>query len=156
MTLFGLFLTPVFYVTLRRLSGRSLATARLSNPRFPLLTKPHPWRAAMSEIPNLCRHAGAMPVWRALRPCWQAAPSAPISRTPEAASGRRTVCAQAEPSAVLKQASPETGSDAAFWRQFQDAQLTQLVEQALQANQDLRALRWRGSDGPGPAARKPS
>jgi hypothetical protein len=46
--------------------------------------------------------------------------------------------ARAEPSAVLKQASPETGSDAAFWRQFQDAQLTQLVEQALRANQDLR------------------
>ena len=28
--------------------------------------------------------------------------------------------------------------DAAFWRQFQDPQLTQLVEQALGANQDLR------------------
>lgn len=47
--------------------------------------------------------------------------------------------ARAEPSAVPQQASPETGSDAAFWRQFQDAQLTQLVEQALRANQDLRA-----------------
>lgn len=46
--------------------------------------------------------------------------------------------ARAEPSAVPQQASPETGSDAAFWRQFQDAQLTQLVEQALRANQDLR------------------
>ncbi|MDH1251987.1 efflux transporter outer membrane subunit [Comamonas thiooxydans] len=47
--------------------------------------------------------------------------------------------ARAEPSAVPQQASPEIGSDAAFWRQFQDAQLTQLVEQALRANQDLRA-----------------
>ena len=47
--------------------------------------------------------------------------------------------ARAEPSAVLQLASHEAGSDAAFWRQFQDAQLTQLVEQALRANQDLRA-----------------
>lgn len=46
--------------------------------------------------------------------------------------------ARAEPSAVPQQASPEIGSDAAFWRQFQDAQLTQLVEQALRANQELR------------------
>jgi len=46
--------------------------------------------------------------------------------------------ARAEPSAVPQQASPETGFDAAFWRQFQDAQLTQLVEQALRANQELR------------------
>jgi len=46
--------------------------------------------------------------------------------------------ARAEPSAVPQLASPETGSDAAFWRQFQDEQLTQLVEQALRANQELR------------------
>ena len=46
--------------------------------------------------------------------------------------------ARAEPSAVPQQASPETGFDAAFWRQFQDEQLTQLVEQALRANQELR------------------
>ena len=46
--------------------------------------------------------------------------------------------ARAEPSAVPQQASPETGFDVAFWRQFQDAQLTQLVEQALRANQELR------------------
>lgn len=46
--------------------------------------------------------------------------------------------ARAEPSAVLQLASPEAGSDAAFWRQFQDEQLTQLVEQALRANQELR------------------
>ena len=46
--------------------------------------------------------------------------------------------ARAEPSAVLELASPEVGSDAAFWRQFQDEQLTQLVEQALRANQELR------------------
>jgi len=46
--------------------------------------------------------------------------------------------ARADPSAVPPQASLETGSDVAFWRQFQDVQLTQLVEQALRANQDLR------------------
>ena len=46
--------------------------------------------------------------------------------------------ARAEPSAVPQQASPEIGSDAAFWHQFQDVQLTQLVEQALRANQELR------------------
>ncbi|NIF84548.1 efflux transporter outer membrane subunit [Comamonas sp. Tr-654] len=46
--------------------------------------------------------------------------------------------ARAEPSAVPQLASPEIGSDAAFWRQFQDRQLTQLVEQALRANQELR------------------
>ena len=46
--------------------------------------------------------------------------------------------ARAEPSAVPQQAFPEAGSDAAFWRQFQDEQLTQLVEQALRANQELR------------------
>lgn len=46
--------------------------------------------------------------------------------------------ARAEPSAVPQQVFPETGSDAAFWRQFQDGQLTQLVEQALRANQELR------------------
>ncbi|WP_043007028.1 efflux transporter outer membrane subunit [Comamonas testosteroni] len=46
--------------------------------------------------------------------------------------------ARAEPSAVPQLASPEAGADAAFWRQFQDEQLTQLVEQALRANQELR------------------
>ncbi|MBS3020648.1 Antibiotic efflux pump outer membrane protein ArpC [Comamonas sp. PE63] len=46
--------------------------------------------------------------------------------------------ARTEPSAFPQLASPETGSDAAFWRQFQDEQLTQLVEQALRANQELR------------------
>jgi outer membrane protein TolC len=54
-----------------------------------------------------------------------------------AAPGRRAVRAGR---AVRSPAAgiPETGSDAAFWRQFQDAQLTQLVEQALRANQELR------------------
>ncbi|MDH1475413.1 efflux transporter outer membrane subunit [Comamonas thiooxydans] len=61
----------------------------------------------------------------------------PDFRTPELPQAGAQF-ARAESSAVLKQASPETGSDAAFWRQFQDAQLTQLVEQALRANQDLR------------------
>ncbi|MEN2430437.1 efflux transporter outer membrane subunit [Comamonas sp. F1-6] len=62
----------------------------------------------------------------------------PDFRTPELPQAGAQF-ARAEPSAVPQQASPETGSDAAFWRQFQDAQLTQLVEQALRANQDLRA-----------------
>ncbi|MCO8248872.1 efflux transporter outer membrane subunit [Comamonas thiooxydans] len=61
----------------------------------------------------------------------------PDFRTPELPQAGAQF-ARAEPSAVPQQASPETGSDAAFWRQFQDAQLTQLVEQALRANQDLR------------------
>ncbi|KGH17826.1 efflux transporter outer membrane subunit [Comamonas thiooxydans] len=61
----------------------------------------------------------------------------PDFRTPELPQAGAQFT-RAEPSAVPQQASPETGSDAAFWRQFQDAQLTQLVEQALRANQDLR------------------
>ena len=61
----------------------------------------------------------------------------PDFRTPELPQAGAQF-ARAESSAVPQQASPETGSDAAFWRQFQDAQLTQLVEQALRANQDLR------------------
>lgn len=61
----------------------------------------------------------------------------PDFRTPELPQAGAQF-ARAEPSAVLKQASPEAGSDAAFWRQFQDEQLTQLVEQALRANQELR------------------
>ncbi|KGG84627.1 RND transporter [Comamonas thiooxydans] len=61
----------------------------------------------------------------------------PDFRTPELPQAGAQF-ARVEPSAVPQQASPETGSDAAFWRQFQDAQLTQLVEQALRANQDLR------------------
>lgn len=61
----------------------------------------------------------------------------PDFRTPELPQAGAQF-ARAEPSAVPQQASPETGSDVAFWRQFQDAQLTQLVEQALRANQDLR------------------
>jgi multidrug efflux pump len=36
VTLFGLFLTPVFYVTLRRLSGRSLATRTPAQPASPV------------------------------------------------------------------------------------------------------------------------
>jgi len=36
VTLFGLFLTPVFYVTLRRLSGRSLATRTPAHPASPV------------------------------------------------------------------------------------------------------------------------
>ncbi|MFV3255063.1 hypothetical protein ACNI5P_28690, partial [Klebsiella pneumoniae] len=40
--------------------------------------------------------------------------------------------ARAEPAPATPQAEP----DAAFWRQFQDPQLTQLVERALGDNQD--------------------
>ncbi|MGE8317713.1 MAG: efflux transporter outer membrane subunit [Comamonas sp.] len=40
--------------------------------------------------------------------------------------------------AEVSSAAPQAAPDAAFWRQFHDPQLTQLVEQALQANQDLR------------------
>ena len=42
--------------------------------------------------------------------------------------------ARAEPAPATPQAEP----DAAFWRQFQDPQLTQLVERALGDNQDLQ------------------
>ncbi|GEQ74901.1 RND transporter [Comamonas testosteroni] len=61
----------------------------------------------------------------------------PDFRAPESpATGAQF--ARAEPSAVPPLASSEAGADAAFWRQFQDEQLTQLVEQALRANQELR------------------
>lgn len=92
----------------------------------------------MSEIPQpLRRHALAYAV-AGLATLLAGCAVGPDFRTPELPQAGAQF-ARAEPSAVLKQASPETGSDAAFWRQFQDAQLTQLVEQALRANQDLRA-----------------
>lgn len=92
----------------------------------------------MSEIPQpLRRHALAYAV-AGLSALLAGCAVGPDFRTPELPQAGAQF-ARAEPSAVLKQASPEAGSDAAFWRQFQDAQLTQLVEQALRANQDLRA-----------------
>lgn len=92
----------------------------------------------MSEIRKpLRRHALAYAV-AGLSALLAGCAVGPDFRTPELPQAGAQF-ARAEPSAVPQQASPETGSDAAFWRQFQDAQLTQLVEQALRANQDLRA-----------------
>ncbi|GAO69847.1 efflux transporter outer membrane subunit [Comamonas sp. E6] len=91
----------------------------------------------MSEIRKpLHRHALAYAV-AGLSALLAGCAVGPDFRTPELPQAGAQF-ARAEPSAVPQQASPETGSDAAFWRQFQDAQLTQLVEQALRANQDLR------------------
>lgn len=91
----------------------------------------------MSEIRKpLRRHALAYAV-AGLSALLAGCAVGPDFRTPELPQAGAQF-ARAEPSAVPQQASPETGSDAAFWRQFQDAQLTQLVEQALRANQDLR------------------
>lgn len=91
----------------------------------------------MSEIRKpLRRHALAYAV-AGLSALLAGCAVGPDFRTPELPQAGAQF-ARVEPSAVPQQASPETGSDAAFWRQFQDAQLTQLVEQALRANQDLR------------------
>lgn len=94
----------------------------------------------MSEIRKpLRRHALACAVagLSALSALLAGCAVGPDFRAPELpAAGAQF--ARAEPSVVPQQASPETGFDAAFWRQFQDAQLTQLVEQALRANQELR------------------
>ena len=46
--------------------------------------------------------------------------------------------ARAEPAPAAAQTTPQAEPDAAFWRQFQDPQLTQLVERALGDNQDLQ------------------
>lgn len=92
----------------------------------------------MSEISQpLRRHALACAV-AGLSALLAGCAVGPDFRTPELPQAGAQF-ARAEPSAAPQQASPEIGSDAAFWRQFQDAQLTQLVEQALRANQDLRA-----------------
>jgi outer membrane protein TolC len=142
VTLFGLFLTPVFYVTLRRLSGRSLAT------RTPACRAcPPPSDTASLEGHHVanpapaCAGAGGC---RLLAGC----AVGPDFRTPEAPQAGAVRAGRA------CTGHPQAEPDAAFWRQFQDAQLTQLVEQALRAT---RTCGGAGAAGrrPGPAARKP-
>ena len=91
----------------------------------------------MSEIRKpLRRHALAYAV-AGLSALLAGCAVGPDFRTPELPQAGAQF-ARAEPSAHQQQASPEPATHAAFWRQFKDAQLTQLVEQALRANQDLR------------------
>lgn len=92
----------------------------------------------MSEIPQpLRRHALAWAV-AGLSALLAGCAVGPDFRTPELPQAGAQF-ARAEPPASTQPASaPQPAPDAAFWRQFQDAQLTQLVEQALRANQDLR------------------
>jgi multidrug efflux pump len=137
VTLFGLFLTPVFYVTLRRLSGRSLASMRLHAAPAPHPPTKHPWRATMSEIRKPC--AGMRWRWR-LPACWPAAPSAPISgaRGPPAGAVRAGRACTGHPAgrARCRVLAPVPGcaTDAAG-------------RAGAGGNQDLR-WRWRGWTAP--------
>lgn len=54
------------------------------------------------------------------------------------APGAGAQFARAEPAPAAAQTTAQAEPDAAFWRQFQDPQLTQLVERALGDNQDLQ------------------
>ncbi|WP_288897241.1 TolC family protein, partial [uncultured Delftia sp.] len=84
----------------------------------------------MSEIrKSLSRHALALASAGLVAGC-AVGPDFKAPAAPQAGAQ----FARAEPAPATPQAEP----DAAFWRQFQDPQLTRLVEQALGGNQDLQ------------------
>src|SRR5256885_1916851 len=89
----------------------------------PGLPSPPPWSPHMPEIrKSLSRHALAL------------ASAALVGGCAVGPDFKAPAAPRAEPAPATPQAEP----DAAFWRQFQDPQLTQLVERALGDNQDLQ------------------
>ena len=129
VTLFGLFLTPVFYVAIRKLAGGTPAVER--TPRHPRRRKPMSAAFRLSAL--------AMSVTLA------ACAVGPDFKRPDTATAAR-FARDAHPAAPSG-TTPETpemppdasaDADAAFWRGFGDPVLTQLIDTALAANRDLQ------------------
>ncbi len=126
VTLFGLFLTPVFYVTLMKLGWRKKASSK-SKASGPALGSAGA-AAGVATLVLLFSIASTQAGWFKVGPDYHRPTNAAPTQYKAAELG------------TWKEGQPlDTAPKGRWWEVFNDAGLNAMEEQAIQANQDLRA-----------------
>ena len=148
VTLFGLFLTPVFYVALRKLverrRGSRPATADAVDGLLPGVDPAGGASCLIRNVSVACDRWSLRLSWRPSAACAVGPdyrrPDLPV---PDAFTGDAARIARGAGEAMPTVARAQTTAplpdpDAPFWRRFEDPLLDELIETALRENHDLR------------------
>ncbi len=139
VTVFGLLLTPVFYVVLMQLGRRGKKTAKQSTP---LVTSPP---GASGPLPSGAAHLLlALGIAAGTAASSVSATAGTLTVGPDYQRPTNTVPGEFRDAPVWKEGTPaDRAAKGRWWEAFQDPALTQLIDRATEGNQSLKAAAAR-------------